>query len=307
VLEGLEWNDLAVILAVGRTGSLSGAARHLAIDHSTVFRKVNAIEERVGVRFFDRLPSGYRVTKAGEAAMQSAERIESEVHTLGRELLGQDTRVQGHVRVTAMEGLAALVLPGPLGALSRLHPGLSIEIVGTVASLDLSRREAEVAVRATRKPPDTSVGRKVCRFRFCVYGAPSYLEDRADVPLAELDWCFLAGVHDWLVPAVWKKRSHADDRTVLTGNSTISVTGAVAAGAGVALLPTYVGEADRRLVRVGTPFEHLTLDLWLLTHADLRHTARIKVVVDFLHDMLVERRALFEATKPASKRTSKRR
>lgn len=293
----LEWNDLVVILAVGRSGTLSGAARHLGTTHSTVFRKLNAIEARVGVRFFDRLASGYRLTKAGESAVESAERIELEVHALGRQILGQDTRVQGHVRVTAMEGLASLVLPAPLAALSRLHPGLAIEIVGTTASLDLSRREAEVAVRATRKPPESSFGRKVCSFRFCVYGAPTYLKGRAKTPLDELDWCVLGGSTDWLVPAVWKKRSHAEERIVITASSILSVAGAVAAGAGVALLPTYVGEADDRLVRVGAPLEDLTLQLWLLTHTDLRHTARIKVLLDFLHGVLLERRALFECTR----------
>lgn len=292
----LEWNDLAVILAVGRAGTLSGAARELGLNHSTIFRKVNAIEERVGVRFFDRLPSGYRPTEAGEATLACAERIESEVHALGREILGQDMRIRGHVRVTAMEALASLVLPGPLAELSRRHPGLTIEIVGTVLPLSLSRREAELAVRATRKPPDASFGRKICRFRFGAYASPSYLEGRANVPLAQRDWCLLQGVADWLVPAVWKKRPEADEHTVLSCSSTLSVVEATAAGGGMALLPSYVGEADSRLVRVGDFFEHLTLDLWLLTHPDLRQTARVRVLMDFLYEVLSERRALFEGT-----------
>jgi DNA-binding transcriptional LysR family regulator len=289
----LEWNDLEVILAVGRAGTLSGAARHLGVNHSTVFRKVNAIEERVGVRFFDRLPSGYRMTQAGEAARSCAERIESEVHALGREILGQDMRLQGHVRVTAMEGLASRVLPGPLAEFSRRHPGLSIEIVGTASALDLSRREAEVAVRATRNPPESSFGRKICSFRFGIYGAPRYLEGRRDVPLEQLEWCWLQGVASWLVPSIWKKRKDVDEHTVMTGSSIISVLEAVAAGAGVALLPTYVGEPDDRVVRV-TLQDNLTLQLWLLTHPDLRHTARVKALMDFLHDVLLDRRTLFD-------------
>lgn len=290
----LEWNDLAVILAVGRAGTLSGAARHLGLNHSTVFRKVGAIEERSGVRFFDRLPDGYRLTEAGEAAVRCAERIESEVQALGREILGRDMRLQGHVRVTAMEGLASLVLPGPLAEFSRRHPGVSIEIVGTASALDLSRREAEVAVRATRKPPESSFGRKICSFRFGIYAAPRYLEGREDVPLAQRDWCMLQGTADWLVPAVWKKRSDAEGRTVMTASSIVGVVEAVAVGAGMALLPSYVGEPDPRLVRVGTFLEHLTLHLWLLTHPDLRHTARVRTLMDFLHEVLLERRAIFE-------------
>lgn len=290
----IEWSDLAVILAVGRAGTLSGAARHLGVNHSTVFRKVNAIEERVGVRFFERLQSGYRTTEAGEAAVRTAERIESEVHALGREILGQDMRLQGHVRVTAMEGLASLVLPGPLAELSRQHPGLSIDIVGTASTLDLSRREAEVAVRATRKPPESAFGRKICKFRFGIYGAPAYLEDRGDVPVAQQDWCLLGGIVAWMVPAMWKQRKDADERIVMTGSSIVSVVEAVAAGAGLTLLPTYVGDVDDRIVRAAPLLDGLTLDLWLLTHPDLRHTARIKVLMDFLYEQLLERRWMFE-------------
>lgn len=292
--EMLEWNDLAVILAVGRAGTLSGAARHLGLNHSTVFRKVNAIEERVGVRFFERLASGYRLTDAGDAAVACAERIEGEVHALGREILGRDTRLQGRVRVTAMEGLAALVLPRPLAEFSRRHPGVSVEIVATASYLDLSRREAEVAVRATRKPPEANFGRRICSFRFGVYGAPSYLDGRQSRPLSEHDWCLLRGISQWMVPTVWRKQADADDRTVLTGTSIVSVVEATVAGAGLSLLPTYVGEADDRLVRHGSLLDDLTLQLWVLTHPDLRQTARVKVLMDFLYEVLLERRAQFE-------------
>lgn len=292
----LEWSDLSVILAVARTGTLSGAARNLGINHSTVFRRVNAIEERVGVRFFERLPSGYRLTEAGEAAVGCAERVETEVHALGREILGQDARLQGRVRVTTMEGLAALVLPGPLAAFSRMHPGLSIDLVGTVSSLDLSRREAEVAVRATRSPPESSYGRKICDFSFGLYTSPEYLESHADVPLAERDWCLIGGFDTWLAPMVWGKRRDKEQRIVFTASSIISVARATASGAGMSALPTYVGDADPGLVRVGELLHHLKLQLWLLTHPDLRKTARVKALMDFLYGFLGDRRALFEGT-----------
>ena len=292
-MAALEWNDLALILAVGRAGSLSGAARHLGVNHSTVFRKVNAIEARLGVRFFDRLPSGYRATEAGEAAMGCAERIESEVHSLGREILGQDMRLQGHLRVTAMEGFSSMVLPGPIAEFSRRHPGVRIELVGTVAALDLNRREAEVAIRATRSPPESAIGRSICDFKFAIYAAPSYLDGREHVPLAKLDWCLLRGIAAWLVPAVFKKPEEVDERTIVTGSSILSAVEATAAGAGVTLLPTYLGEADDRLVRVRI-LEERTLRLWLLTHADLRHTTRVRVLMDFLYDFLLERCDLFD-------------
>lgn len=292
--EALEWSDLAVILAICRAASLSGAARALGVNHSTVFRKLNAIEERTGVRFFERLPDGYAMTDAGRTAMQYAERVEAEVHALGREVLGQDLRLQGRVTVTAMEGLAIGTVPALLMEFRRQHPDVAIELVGSVAALNLARREADLAIRATRKPPDASLGRKVCDFRFAVFAAPAYLEGKDDVPLADHDWSFIAGSEGWLVPRIWKKQSQADARTVFSSSLSMAVINAAAEGMSLTMLPCYLGDADERLVRVTEPIEPLTLELWLLTHPDLRHTARVKVLMAFLYEALEKDADLFE-------------
>jgi len=134
----LDWNDIAVILAVCRARSLSGAARALGQDHSTVFRKVNAIEQRTRVRFFERLPHGYEMTEAGETALRYAERIEAEVHALGREVLGRDMRLQGKVRLTAPEGFSIHLAPKLIAEFRALNPGVSVEIAGAAAASDLA-------------------------------------------------------------------------------------------------------------------------------------------------------------------------
>ena len=292
--EALEWSDLAVILAICRAGSLSGAARTLGNNHSTVFRKINAIEDKTGVRFFERLPEGYAMTDAGRTAMQYAERIEAEVHALGREVLGQDMRLQGKITVTAMEGLAAQVAPKLIAEFCRRHPEVTVEVAGSVAALDLGRREADIAIRATRKPPDTSLGKKICDFRFAVFSSPQYIEGKADVPLAELDWSLITGTVDWLVPLLWKKRAQGDARTIFSCSLSIAVINAVAEGMGVTLMPCYLGDRDKRLVRVTETIAPLTLELWLLTHPDLRHTARVKALMAYLYDALKQDAALFE-------------
>ena len=290
----LEWSDLAVILAICRAGSLSGAARTLGNNHSTVFRKINAIEDKTGVRFFERLPEGYAMTDAGRTAMQYAERIEAEVHALGREVLGQDMRLQGKITVTAMEGLATQIAPKLMAEFCRRHPEVTVEVAGSVAALDLGRREADIAIRATRKPPDTSLGKKICDFRFAVFSSPQYIEGKADVPLAELDWSLITGTVDWLVPLLWKKRAQGDARTIFSCSLSIAVINAVAEGMGVTLMPCYLGDRDKRLVRVTETIAPLTLELWLLTHPDLRHTARVKALMAYLYDALKQDAALFE-------------
>jgi DNA-binding transcriptional LysR family regulator len=299
----LEWSDLTVILAICRAGSLSGAARILGHNHSTIFRKINAIEDKTGVRFFERLPDGYLMTDAGHTAMRYAERIESEVHALGREVLGQDMRLQGKIRVTAPEGITAEIAPRLFAEFCRLNPGVSIEISGGSSALDLGRREADVAIRATPKPPDTSLGRKVCDFRFAIYSSPGYLKQHKNRPIQEQSWCMIQGTLDWLVPLVWKKASHGESQVIFSSSTSHAVINATAEGMGITLLPCYLGDADKRLVRVGDPLDALTIELWVLTHPDLRHTARVKALLAYLYDELKKQADLFAGNR-VSKKTS---
>lgn len=295
----LEWSDLMVILAVCRTGSLSGAARTLGHNHSTIFRKINAIEQKTRVRFFERLPEGYAMTEAGEIALRYAERIEAEVHALGREVLGQDMRLQGKVRLTAPEGMATKTLPKLVADFCRRNPDVSIDIVGGSSAVDLSRREADIAIRATRKPPDASLGKMVTdTFSFAAYASPRYLKRKYNLALQEHDWCFIRGTVEWLVPLVWKKKAHGEQRTVFTSSSAMTVINATAEGMGLTFMPCYLADDDKRLVRISNIAEPLTLELWLLTHADLRHTARVKALMAYLFEAISKDRELYEGKRP---------
>jgi DNA-binding transcriptional LysR family regulator len=296
----LEWNDLTVILAICRAGSLSGAARILGQNHSTIFRRINAIEEKTGARFFERLPDGYAMTEAGETVMRYAERIEAEVHALSREVLGQDMRLQGKIRLTAPEGITTQIAPRLIAEFCRLHPNVSIEITGGSPAVDLSRREADVAIRATSNPPDTSLGRKVCNFRFGIYASPHYLKQHKDKPLQEHNWCLIQGTVDWLVPLIWKKKAQGERQTIFSSGTSLAVLNAAAEGMGVTMMPCYLGDADNRLIRVGEPLEALTIELWILTHADLRHTARVKALIAYLYEAFKHDQDLFAGERPNS-------
>jgi DNA-binding transcriptional LysR family regulator len=257
---------------------------------------VNAIEERTGVRFFERLKQGYRMTAAGEIALQYAERVETEFLALGREVFGQDARLQGRVRITGPESLTGIILPDALRAFTQQHSGVQLELIGTSSVLDLTRREADVAIRATRKPPDVAFGRKVCRFRFGLYASPDYLKANEDRALDEMEWCMVSGFEDWLVPHVFKRVEDFHAQQVLSTDSTHTSLHAAASGVGVTVLACSMGDPDPRVARIGDPLEPLTRDLWVLTHSDLRQTARVKVLMAHLYDVLESRRALFEGT-----------
>lgn len=282
----LEWGDLAIILAIGRAGSLSGAARALRKTHSTVYRNITAIEEKTGVRFFDRFDHGYVPTDAGRTALEYAKRVEVEFDALGIEVLGQDARLSGRIRVTCPDAFASDHLPALAASFVERHPDIRIDVSPGHSAVDLNRREAEIAIRVTKSPPENAFGRKICPFRFALYSNPGFIAAAAERPLAEYPFCFIEGSGSWLVPTVWQSKQQCEDQAVFQCRASRAVQNAAAEGIGLAFLPCYIGDADKRLIRISDPIETLDMDLWVLTHPDLRNTARIRAMMSFLYDAL---------------------
>lgn len=289
----LEWNDLALILAIGRAGSLSGAARSLGQTHSTVFRRLNAVEERTGVRFFERFRHGYVATDAGRTACDYGERVEGEFHALGREVLGRDDALRGRIRVTCPEAFAEEMAPAIIARFCRRNPEIQVDLVPGHGALDLNRREAEVAIRATRAAPENAYGRRISAFRFAMFGSAEYLARTEGLALTEHAFCFIEGTIPWFVPRIWKTPEAAEARTVFQCRASRAVLNAAAEGMGLCFLPCYVGDADARLVRASDTFDHLDMEFWVLTHPDLRKTARVRALMSHLYDELTPRAALF--------------
>jgi DNA-binding transcriptional LysR family regulator len=155
------WDDLRLILAVAEHKSLAGAARALHVNHTTVLRRINAFEKENAIRLFDRLPSGYRLTEAGEDLLSSAQAMKRVISELERKIVGKDLRLEGELRITTCDTLMASLLPQVLGRFSDRYPGISLEV--TIASFvsNLSQRQADVAIRTGDSPTDTLVGRRV--------------------------------------------------------------------------------------------------------------------------------------------------
>lgn len=298
----LEWNDISLILAICRSESLSGAARSLGQTHSTVFRRINMIEEKTGVRFFDRFRHGYVMTDAGRTALQYAERIENEVHALGREVLGQDTELRGRIRVTCPEAFAEEHAPGIIARFSEKHPEIRIDLSPGHGAVDLNRREAEVAIRATKAPPEASFGKKICDFRFALFGSPAVIAATAGTPLEDRRYAFIEGTIPWLVPKIFKTREAAEQQAIFQCRASRAVQNAAAAGIGLCFLPCYVGDADPRLNRASETLPHLDLQLWVLTHPDLRKTARVRALMTYLYDELDGMADLFAGNRGISAR-----
>src|SRR5687768_15286911 len=169
------WDDLRYLLAIGREGSLNGAARRLGVNHSTVFRRLNGSEARLGVRLFERHPEGYAPTAAGEEVLRHAQRIEESIDAIGRTAAGRDVQLSGSIRLTTASNLAVDYVAGYVPQWLERYPEIRIEIAVGDRDFDLARREADVALRATTAPPEYLVGRRVCEISWWVYGGLNYL------------------------------------------------------------------------------------------------------------------------------------
>lgn len=278
----LDWDDLRIALAVCQTGSLSGAARQLGVNHSTVYRRISQIEDKVGVRLFERLPSGYVMTEAGEEVLAVSERINEEVNQLSRKLLGRDLHLSGMLRITAPDAFSLQVLMPHLRSFARRYPAIQLELILANSFFNLSRREADIAIRATNTPPEELIARRLGRLTSRVYAAASYLQHQAGVALGEYNWLM---PDESLAPypaAAWLRQHYPNARVILRSNSLLTLHAAASLGMGAAILPDFLVAASADLVPVQSPSEDLSSDLWLLTHPDLRRTARVRALIEHL-------------------------
>lgn len=292
--QALEWNDLHLVLAVCREGTLSGAARVLGVNHSTVFRRIAAIEKKLGVRLFDRLATGYAMTEAGEAVLASADRIENEVLALSRTLIGRDLQLSGVLRVAVPDALLTTLLMRHLGEFTQRYPQIQLELMISNNYLNLTRREADVAVRVTASPPEAVVGRRLCGVATTVYGCADYLEKKANGVIEEYAWLMPDEELAHLPVTTWLGRQYPGAPIALRCNTLLGLHEAAVEGLGIAALPCFLADPNERLVRIIDPPAALASELWVLTHPDIKRTARVRALMDFLSGVLDKDRDLLE-------------
>lgn len=292
--QSLALEDLRLVAAIGEAGSLTGAARRLGVDHSTAFRRLGAVEARLGLRLFERARSGYSPTPGGEEAIASAGRILEELATLERRLAGRDLRPSGVVRVTTTDTLVELLSP-LLADFRALHPGIIVELATSNDFFTLTRRDADVAIRPAPSAPEDLVARRIAGIAFAPFAAPAYLAAQGARDLEALDWL---GPDDSLAHlglARWLRARVPAERIVYRASSLLALRAAALAGLGVAPLPCYLAEAEPGLRRVAAPLPEMAAALWLITHPDLRRSARVRAFLDFMGDRLVSLRGRLEA------------
>jgi DNA-binding transcriptional LysR family regulator len=288
----LAWDDLRLVLAIAAAGTLSGAGRRLGLSHATVFRHLGNIESRLGVKLFDRGRAGYTPTVAGEETAAAARRIESEVLDVERRLAGQDLRPSGTVRVTTTDTLLDGLFSPIFADFRTAHPDIELEIAVSNQVFSLSKREADVAIRPSASPPETLVGRRIAPIAQAIYAHREFVPGEAgDVDIHALEW---VGPDEGMAYRALERWMAGEGVNANCRYCVDTVAGMFAAardGAGLAVLPCYLGDREARLVRVGETIPALAVDLWLLTHPDLRKTARIRAFLDFVAEAMKDCRS----------------
>ena len=278
----MNWDDLRVFLAVCQNGSLSAAGEYLGMNHTTVGRRMTALEEELKTRLFDRSRDGYSMTQAAEEMYARALSMDEQAQAISRENLGRDRELKGSLVLTAPYDFAnAIVLPH-LGKFVRRYPLIELEVTTSLELANLDARDADLALRITKMPPPHLVGRKLFPLSLGIYGSRKYLESTGPQEL-------ILFRDKSKIPAWTESFPHA--RISCRIDSTLSQYQAVRAGMGIARLPCFIGDADKSLVRLPTQVSNGWW-IWLLHHADLRATERVRAGRDFLYDVINSQKAL---------------
>jgi len=298
-MNAVDWDDYRYFLAIACAGSLTAAGRVLGVSQPTVSRRLETMEARLKVRLFDRTQRGYEMTPAAMDIYETAVRVGEDLSDIERKVFGKDLRLTGSLRVTCTEVLLNSYLAPHVWRFLDQHPGIEFGVICTDAQLNLSRRDADLAIRFTVRPPETLVGRRLAKTAYCVYsgiGETSNAWDRSNIEA--LDWI---GWHDefynrLLITGVFPKA-----RIKHRVDSVTAVQSMARHGLGVAVLPCYVADPDPGLRRVlpkllseGTP------DLWVLHHSDVRGVSRVNLFAKFIADVITADLDLFEGRRPQS-------
>jgi DNA-binding transcriptional LysR family regulator len=291
-LDQLNWDDLRIFLAVARLGNLSKAARKLHIDQSTVSRRIAQLEYTLGASLFERSHIGLALNSFGEQLLESAQSMDNGFAALSASLDQQSSALQGPVRIGTMEGIASLYLSSRLVDFNRDYPGVTVELVTSTQQLYVTRREADVFLGFFKPHGKGLDAEHMGRFSLHLYAADSYLEQYGEPGNAEelAQHRFVGYIDDLIqIDAVrWLEDAVEKPNLVFQSSSMLAQMFAAAAGAGIVLLPSFADAQRFGLRRLLSDEIHVTRDLWLSVHRELRYVPRVKAAVNFLENLLLK-------------------
>ncbi|TPV92604.1 MAG: LysR family transcriptional regulator [Myxococcales bacterium FL481] len=279
----MNWDDLRYLLALSRHRTLSASAKALAVNHTTVARRLQVLEQASGARLFDKTPRGYVATAAGEDMLRVAGRMEDELMSLDRRVLGQDARLSGRLRVTTLDALA-IRFAADFRGFTRRYPAVELELAVDNEARSLTRREADVAMRVIlRRPPDHLVGRRLERLEYALYGSRELVDDIGiDADLDAYPWMAWDERLGARMTEAWMAKHVPRARIACRVDTTMVMLASVRAGTGLSFLPTALADGDATLLQLRAPEPEFGTEVWLLTHPDLRGTARVRAFTEYM-------------------------
>jgi DNA-binding transcriptional LysR family regulator len=298
----VDWNDYRYFLAVQRSHTLAGAARELGVKHTTVARRLAALEEALGTRLFLQSPDGYTLTQSGKEIAELVVELEKTAGAIELRVAGDDGRIEGTVRLTTSESFNAFFMVH-MAELRRKHPRLVVEVFSANRSYDLSRGEADLAIRAAPVDDPSLIARRLACCGWSLYANEVYLAERG-TPASpeELAGHDVLGFDDSLRQspgALWLANHAAGSNCVIRGNSILSVMNAAILGMGLAVLPCFLGDVEPTLRRL-TPQVLGTRDVWLVVHPDRARVSRVRAVMQHVTDVMQRAKHLWSGERPCS-------
>lgn len=293
---GLE--DWPLVACVAEQASLVSAAKRLGISHATAFRRLGALERRLGVRLFERRAGRYTATPAGEALAETARGMQAQVDATLLRVQGQDLRPQGVVRVASTEGVIGGLLVPLLGDMRKALPALNVQCSARNEFHNLSQREADLALRPATSPPAHLIGHCIGQLRHAVYAQRDKARRFQRTGLDQQPWIALDDSAAGSQALMWLARVLPLDRVTLRFSGLMIVRSACAQGLGLAVLPCFLGDTEPNLVRIGDPVPQCDSELWLLSHPELRETVRVKALRHWLMQALSAQADLLAGMRP---------
>ncbi|MET1111154.1 MAG: LysR family transcriptional regulator [Allosphingosinicella sp.] len=293
-----DWNDLRAFLAVARSGRLTAAAARLGVDHSTLSRRIGALEHALRSKLFERSPSGYTLTDQGRRLMPIGEEMERLAIGAGESVGGSSTSVEGIVRIGSPEGFGSYFLAPRIAGLKALHPRLTIQLVAAPAVFSLARRDADIVVSVSRPPAGRLNVARLIDYDLGLYAAPTYLREAPEIASSEdlFRHRFVSYIGELLHFPELDFLQHVapGGTTSVESSNLVAQLRATLAGAGLCVLPAFLAEEEEGLVRVLPGEVSLTRSLWLTVHQDLAELARVRAAVRFIKDEVEKARGLFK-------------
>jgi Transcriptional regulator len=292
-MHNLNWDDLRYFIEVVRSGNVTEAGLRLGVNQSTVSRRIAQLEQQLGKALFDRTAKGWVITPVGEKVVMLAEDMANRATAIHREIESDSENVSGLIKVAVSDVCSRRFVMPVMRDFKRDYPEVDFELIAAEGVLNLASREADIDIHAMTEPPQNVVGKRICKLAYSVYCHPSLLKDLSPETPPCITW-----TGDGITLPYWIKKNFPKLKRAYRTNSSLIIYEMCLEGLGLALLPCSVGDEVDDLVRFPVKYIESSDDVWVLSHVDLRTTARVRVFRDRMVDFLTSEIDLMEGRKP---------